>query len=234
MVGDGHGSRVSSVEPLVVSDVVRFRQLTHRQVQRLHFARGASQKSMDNQCYRVLNRLVARGAIGRIKAGPGAAGNVFQGPKATTRQLNPHTHDIAELYVHLTEAARADRCLLLEYEPEPYCHRRIAGKLLKPDARLRVEVAGLERNRYLEADRGSEWPVQIREKLRQYRSAIDAWPGDEVFPRVVFVVSHEIPERIEARMRLIARELEKAPAEYWPYFSVASLHEAVGHLLAPA
>jgi hypothetical protein len=232
-----HSTRISILDPLVVWDVVRFRQLTSRQVQRIHFAEGASQKSMDNRTNRVLKRVTDEGLLNklpfrRIGAGPGSSGYVYQGPKVTARKLIDHTYDVAEVYVLLLEAARAGRCDLIDYQPGSYAHRTIAGRELEPDAKVTLEVAGAERNRHLEVDRDSEKPNQIREKLDQYIEAAHNWPPDEVFPRVVFVVNHEIPALIEPRRRTIAQQLDQVPTAYRPLFSVTTMDEVVDHLLA--
>lgn len=233
-----HPTRISTLDPKVVWDIVRFRQLTSRQIQRIHFADGVSQKSMDNRTSYVLKRVFETGLVNRLPfrrigaGGPGSTGYVYQGPKVTARKLIDHTYDVAEVYVQLLEAARAGRGTLIDYQPGSYAHRTIAGRELEPDAKITLEVAGVQRNRYLEVDRDSERPNQIREKLDQYIEAARHWPPGEVFPRVVFVVSHEIPGLVEPRRRKIAQQLGEVTAPYRPLFSVTTMDQVVDHLLA--
>ncbi len=133
----------------VLHDVDRFRLLTSRQLELLHFADSATPLTAARTARRVLRRLTAAGLLHRLErrvGGPygGSSGYVYALTDAGSRLLDEgeggerprrrlrepslpflrHTLAIAELYVELLvqERLRADMALL-DVQTEPACWR---------------------------------------------------------------------------------------------------------------
>lgn len=111
-----------------------------------------------------------------------------------SRTFTEHTLAIGDVVVAITAAARAGRCELLSYSPEPSCWRTfssLAGRaILKPDLFLALGVGDFEDRFFIEVDRGTEHLPAILRKCHTY----DAYylTGREqaehgVFPKVCLI-----------------------------------------------
>lgn len=150
---DGH---LTTRDEQILSDLERFRLLTTRQLQRLHFPASplgphTSPSSATRGTTRVLGRLEALGAIARLdrRIGGikhGSALTIWQLASAGDRYLRAQRGDpirrrydepglvftehqlaVADVAVTITEQANAGRFDLLELESEPACWRTFNG-----------------------------------------------------------------------------------------------------------
>lgn len=178
----------------ILADLQRVRLLTGRQLERLHFAALADDRSRSSARRRSLGRLTQRGwvttlprRVGGERAG--SAGLVYTLDRAgqqllatgTARIRRPwavgwpfvqHTLDVAELYVRLREQERHEQLHVLRFDAEPAAwHRLASGITLKPDAFAALEVDGWEYHYWLEVDRGTESLPTLRRQLATYLDA---------------------------------------------------------------
>lgn len=195
--------RLTDRDLAIVADVDRYRLLSTRQVQRLHFATGhRSSVAAARACTRVLDRLRREGvlaALARRIGGvrKGSAGTVWflgatgerlqrhlQGLPARRRFTEPsrhfvnHTLAVAELAVLAVEAERASafEILSLDAEPgswQPYLGPTGTRTVLKPDLALVTRSADFEDHWFLEADLDTEHLPVIVRQARAY----DAFRG---------------------------------------------------------
>jgi hypothetical protein len=192
----GAGPQLSPRDRAVVEAVRTFRQLTADQIVRLFFAEGeaATQRAKARRC---LRRLVEAGVVGRIKErsiggwANGSQGYCYVPPKSTARIRDPHTLDIAELYVRLRAAERRGRCEVLAYEPE----RRVEGFGFIPDAAVRLRVGERRRQAFVEVDNGTESKALLAAKVVAYELAYGSWDRP-IFPRVIFTVADVKQHRV--------------------------------------
>jgi hypothetical protein len=213
---------LSERDRAVLADVGRLRFVTAGQLSRLHFAAIPQPVTRIRRVQRTLSRLVGLGLllrcerrVGGVRAGSAsytyavtAEGLRLNGylagqgiPPARTAD-EPGTafvdHSVAasQLYVGLSEAARAGRLELLEHQAEPACWRWYLDAMgtrlsLRPDAFVVVATGELEQRSFVEIDRGTEGSTALRRKLQAY---VDYWRcgaeqrQHEVFPRVVWRV----------------------------------------------
>lgn len=147
--------RLSPRDLAILDDIERFRLLTTRLIQRLHFpvAEGAhaSSSSATKQAMRVLRRLTEHGVLMHLERRigghrHGSQGFIWQlastganvqrirrGESTRRRYVEPsaqftnHTLAIAELATTLHELARTKRLDLLRLEAEPDCWRTSLG-----------------------------------------------------------------------------------------------------------
>jgi hypothetical protein len=219
--------RPSARDRAVVETVTRFRQLTAGQLRRLFFAEG-SPASQPVRQRRVLARLVRDQQLERlprpIGGGDGGSGGyVYIPPASHARIPNPHTLDIADLYVRLVEADRQQLLALVDLAPEPYCHVATENAILKPDTFLRVRTTTGTFQYFIEIDRGTEWRPQLRAKARAYARAFASWT-EPTFPKVVFVVPDQL------RCAFIAELVKRQPNP--ELFSVVVSETVIAHLAA--
>lgn len=147
-------SALSPRDLAILTDIDRFRFLSTRQIQRLHFSGSGAHASLQGAtraAHRVLHRLqLARliTAIERRIGGPerGSAGFLWQldergagvlhlGAEVARKRLREpssgmfvrHTVAIAELAVALTETIRSTELELVELQPEPASWRSFLG-----------------------------------------------------------------------------------------------------------
>jgi hypothetical protein len=122
--------------------------------------------------------------LDRVQGGYGGGSGeyVYQLPTSKARTPDPHTLDVAELYVRLMELG-AD----VIYEPEPYSHTRIGHVELKPDATALLTINGKKYDYWIEVDLASEWRTQLSAKMKRYVKAYEAFTG-EVFPLCLWTV----------------------------------------------
>lgn len=207
--------QLSARDWAVLRDVARFRLMTGRQLQQLHFGDGPTAARIAR---RVLLSLTERGVLGRLERRigglrAGSSGFVYglggvgyrllhdgDRPQRRLHEVRDgfllHTLAIAELYLELRQAERQGRCQLLHLETEPGCWRPIddvgGQEWLKPDLLVVAAVNGGEEvlSSYVEIDRATEHRPTLARKLRQYDLAyqLSAGGAADVFPRVTWLV----------------------------------------------
>ncbi|PZS28282.1 MAG: hypothetical protein DLM58_17280 [Pseudonocardiales bacterium] len=202
-----HVVDLSDRDRAILSNLLRVRLLTGRQLERLHFASLATANARASDRRRVLGRLVKLKLIttlprrvGGVRAG--SAGLIYaldsralrlralwldEPPRETARIRRPwavgwqfvqHTLDISELYIRLRERERLSGDKLLHFETEPISWHRTGNGVLKPDAYAVYEAGRWEEHRWLEIDRATESLPTVRRKLLGYLDAVaGAAPG---------------------------------------------------------
>jgi hypothetical protein len=238
----------------IVGTVAKLRLVTMRHLQRLHFAGGtpASNTRLTNRVLtrltnlEVLQRLERR--IGGVRKGSssflyalGPAGQYLLGIEAPDRRRRPtepgflfirHTLDIAELFVRLTEAYRAKRVELIEFEAEPDCWRPFYGPhgarvLLKPDAFVRSAHIGsdVEELRFVEVDRDTHSVTALENKFRMYRqhwaSGREQLRWSDTYPRVLWLAPNL------KRLRQLIDVAAAQPEQSWKLFQIRLYDEAL-------
>lgn len=170
-------------------------------------------------------RLRSGGHVGRIDrfigmGGGGSEGYVYIPANSRTDTIDRHSLDRTEFYVRLVEAERQGKCRVLEFTPE----ETVKGTKVVSDAYLLIDVAGQEYDWYIEIDRGKEYKTQLRTKMRAYtRAAKNSTDG--YFPRVLYVVSWAVRDRLAERVRLI-RDVA-GEQEFPEQYEVCTLDEAL-------
>jgi Replication-relaxation len=195
---------------ILIHDVQRLGQVSAGQLTRLHFA-DHSPQWRGRRCNKALARLLGWGKLSRIESGiggfrGGSTGCIYLPPCSTARIPDPHTLDIAELYVRLMEQQRAGAVERVRFTPEPYSYDQIGNVELKPDATADLTTPSGRYRWWLEVDRGTEWGPRLHKKMRLYVDAFRHWPLDKTFPTVLFVV----PDAERARVvRGVAKHQDK-------------------------
>lgn len=186
---------LSPTHQAIIKDVARLGQVTSRQLGRLHFATGA-EGSRDSRRTTALKSLsVDRGLIIRVQDraiggwSSGSEGFTYMPLGKKARNPNPHTLDIAELYVRLVEASRQGKLEIIEGTYEVEALRRLGDVSFRPDAYTRLKTSTGRYRWFIEVDRSSEYHNKLMEKVQQYERVADVWPRDEVFPVVLFTCS---------------------------------------------
>jgi hypothetical protein len=227
--------RLSPRDLAIIDSVRLLGQVSAGQLLRLHFADG-SPASRGARTRRTMTRLVTRGAVVRLPQRwvggyrGGSDGYVYQPPGSRSRSFLDHRVALTELYVQLVETARLGLFDLADFRAEPASYRRLGALELKPDAWLRLEHDGRGRQVFIELDRGTESAVQITAKLTTYAAAVRAWPADDDnFPLVLFVVCHDLPQREEQQVRLIARTIQRHPVP--GLFAICPFGDAANYLV---
>ncbi len=240
----------------VLGDVARWRLLSARQIERLHFAQGdqaATALSRARSCRRSLERLVRERLlvrlerrVGGVRAGSASfvysIGPVGQrligwpGPRRRWREPSAlfvaHTLAVSELYVRLHEAARRGVLeLSTPPQPEPECWRSLPGmggrSLLKPDLAVHLVAGDYEYRWFVEVDLGSEHQPALVRKCRAYEAYYRS--GVEQAEHCVFPrVLWVVPD--DARAGVICRVVEQAPGLTAGLFVVATNDQAVAML----
>ncbi len=206
-------SRLSPRDSAIVQTVQRYRLVSARQVERLFFADG-SERSRGIRKRRTMARLVKWGEVKRLERpvggwSGGSEGFIYQPTGSKLRIADPHTLDIAELFVRLVEAERKtsrgevpgevlhphNSIKLLAFDPEPFCHVQLGQLELKPDAFVRLKTPDGTSRFFVEVDRGTEWRTQLGQKMRRYFQAYINWPED-TFPKCVWLVPDEQRKRL--------------------------------------
>jgi hypothetical protein len=192
---------LSARDRAVLSDLLRVRLLTGRQLERLHFADLATANARSSDRRRVLGRLTKLKLVtalprrvGGVRSG--SAGLVYaldaqalrlralwmeeppDGPRRVRRPwpvgwpFMQHTLDISELYVRLRERERRTGERLLRFDTEPASWHRTTVGVLKPDAYAVYEAGRWEEHRWIEVDRATESLPTLRRKLLGYLDAV--------------------------------------------------------------
>lgn len=144
-----------------------------------------------------------------------------------------HVLAVGQLLIDLVERARAGRCELQQFDAEPDSWRRFGGVggqriTLKPDAFVRLVVDEWEIAAFIEQDMDTESLPTISRKCQVY---VDYWrTGQEqhlhgVFPRIWWLV----PDL--ARLKGIARVIQRLPNEARDLFAIALTEEAADQLV---
>jgi Replication-relaxation len=192
-----HGrEHLSERELAMVTSVDRYRYLSAKQLEELHFFAHATPLTGARTCRRVLSRLTKAGILWRLERRIGGirAGSVsyvyaltplgyralHDGGRTRVRRREPsaefldHTLAIAQLAVELHLLTRADRDVdLLEVEPEPGCWRRFTAGLegaqtLKPDLSVSLKVGDYEYHWFVEVDLSTHSAAAVVRKCRVY------------------------------------------------------------------
>lgn len=214
----------------VIDAVDTLRQIWTSQLLRLCFSEeGTSPLSRGQRTRRALARLRSGGHVGRIErfigsGGGGSEGYVYIPSNSRTDTIDRHSLDRAELYVRLVEAERQGLCRVIEFTPE----ETVKGTKVVSDAYLLIEVGGQEYEWYIEVDRGKEYRTQLRTKMRAYTRAAKA-SSDGYFPRVLYVVSWAVRDRLAERVRLI-RDVA-GEQEFPEQYEACTLDETLSLLL---
>lgn len=185
---------LSPTHQAIIFDVARLGQVTSRQLGRLHFMNGA-EGSRNSRRTTALLSLSERGFIIRVQDRAiggftsGSQGFTYMPPGKKARNPNPHTLDIAELYVRLVEAQRQRLVEIIEDTYEVEALRRLGDLSFRPDAYTRLKTPSGRYRWFIEVDRSSEYHNKLMEKIQQYERVSDMWPRDEYFPVVLFTCS---------------------------------------------
>jgi Replication-relaxation len=225
------GRGLNQREAAIVALVGRFRLMTAEQIRAVLFPSQSSKTPLD----RALLRLTAAGYLARLGRmvggfGGGSGQYVYQlgragwrligkgGAYRPLRAIDLHTLMIADCFVQLHRLEQAGALTVITYQPEPSAHLTVAGTALTPDAYVEIGVHSPQRkfSYWLEIDRDTENPDNIRGKCTRYWRAYQAWDG-EVFPYVVFVVPDSM------RQRELQRVVSGGPAEAQPLFQITLL-----------
>jgi len=228
------------------------------QLERLFWAGGDSDPAtLGRLRRRALHRLVELGVlttlerrIGGVRAG--SAGHIFvldrlgrrlHEPERVGRLRTPeepgtlfvrHALAVSDLYVLVSEAARAGHLELLSWESEPTCHRPFPGPMgarliLKSDAFLRLGIGAYEDRWFVELDTGTHRRGAVARKLdtylAYYRSGREQ-AVHSVFPRVLWVATTD--ERAEQ----LSGWVEALPAPHRRLFAITTLDGFPGFLTA--
>lgn len=243
----------------IVATVDRLRLVSAKQLERLFFEGAEQQPSLARNARRVLarlnsDRLLVRleRRIGGVRAG--SAGHIYglgpvgkrlvaywkgEGLPLVRSSYEPHTafvrHTlaVAENYVQLVEAERANLCELLEFQSEPTCWRPFVGIggmtiILKPDAFVRLGVGDYEERAFLEIDCGTEGRGALTRKCARYfayfRSGREQAEGG-IFPRTVWITT------TRTRVQLLVDVCSSLPPAAWQLFTIGTNERAVELLL---
>lgn len=226
----------------IVGDVARLRLVTGQQLERLHFS-DLTDASRPVVRRRVLGRLVGARVlatlerrIGGVRAG--SQGLVFHLDVAGRRLLDSgrrggppgarfvrHVLAVTELYVGLTEAARAGLLRLDDFQAEPASWWPDGhGSVIKPDAYATVGTEDHTDHWWIEVDLATEHAPTLARKLKTY---VDFWQGgqvgpDGIMPRVLVTV----PDA--KRYSQVVRLIRQMPMQEGGLFTVA-LHNDTAH-----
>lgn len=188
---------LSAREQAVLRSVDKFRFLTTRQLERLHFTDHASPQAAARICRRVLARLDSlrvlehlERRVGGIRAGSasyvwrvGPIGDRLlrrdEGQGTPRRRKEPsarhldHCLAIADCYITLIQAERLGTVELLSVATEPTSWRSYLAssgvrETLKPDLYVVTATGQYEDHWFIEVDRGTESLPTLINKCRQY------------------------------------------------------------------
>lgn len=247
-------AHLSERDRAILTDLGKFRLLTGRHIERLHFADGspltAARKSRSTLQRLYAQKLISRldRRIGGIRAGSSgyiyaltasgqriasrhgpAGGSRLRRHWEPSRLFTEHLLAISELYVGLVEADRAGAIELLDFQAEPACWRSWHGhggevRYVKPDALVQLAVGEVEAACFVEVDRGTESLSVIRRKSQAY---VDYWHTG------VEQARHELFPSVlwlttdARRAEQIVDELARLDPETWKLFRVDQLARGI-------
>lgn len=208
-------------ERAILDDIDRFRFLTSKQVEALHFSHLTTQAAATRICNRILKRLYGYRVIehlerrvGGIRAGSasyvwmiGAVGErlLRADAEVRVRRREPSLHfmrhclAIADCVIALKRGAAAESYGLQSIDTEPSCWRRYLARsggmeLLKPDLSAVTVQGEFEDHWFIEIDRGTESIPTLIRKCRQYLTYRQTGQEQDslgVFPIVLWVLPDE-------------------------------------------
>ena len=180
----------------VVASIGRYKYLSAKQIEELHFFAHATPLTGARTCRRVLKRLTKAGVLWRLarRIGGLRAGSVSYVYALTTlgfrilddtsaargRRYEPseefldHTLAIAQLAVELHRLARTEDGIdLLDLDPEPGCWRRFTAGLegvqtLKPDLSVSLRATDYEYHWFVEVDLSTHSATAVVHKCQMY------------------------------------------------------------------
>jgi hypothetical protein len=196
-------AELSARDLALLADVGRFRLLTSRQLEALHFADAATPLTAARSARRALRRLMKHGVLHRLER---QIGGLYGGSGAFTYALTDsgqrlldegqdrprrrlrqpsllfvhHTLAVADLYLSLVLAARTAADLeLLDVQPEPDCWRRwtrLGGgpEVLRPDLYLALGIGDDELRWFVEVDLATEHLPTLQRKCLAYQRYYDS------------------------------------------------------------
>lgn len=223
----------------ILDSLAQVRLASARQLEHLHFG-GLSPRSRARIRRRVLarltdQRLLARldRRIGGVRAGSsgyvytlglagqrlvldgGVTGRRPRKPWTPSRAFVDHRLGVTQRFIELKQAEGAGQLQVLAFESEPESWRPLTGldrRQLKPDAFVRAAVGEWEELVFVEYDRGTEGPAQLRRQLDaywQYYLSGHAQADAGVFPRVLWLADHR--DRVAWMTDVAARQ----PPDRW-------------------
>jgi hypothetical protein len=245
-------ARVGERDRTIIASVHRLRLVSGIQLERLHF-RDLAPASRARIRRRVLARLTSwrvlmtlERRIGGMRAGSSGLvyaldtagqqlarlttndeGTAIRRPGTPGLALLGHTLAVSELYVSLTELARAEDFEVTTFDTEPACWWPNGyGGWLKPDAYLCVATMDHTDSWWLEQDQGTEHLPTIRRKLSVYLdfAARGLGPGG-IMPRVLVSVPNE------ARQTAIQSVIRRLPDPADKLLHVTTTPQAARYLL---
>lgn len=248
----------SEREIAVLASVNRYRYLTARQLEALHFFDHATPLTGARTCRRVLERLTKAKALDRLER---RIGGVRAGSSSFVYTLSPlghrllhrdessrkrhrepsahfldHTLTVTQFAVDLTISARTSAIENLKIEAEPDCWRTYSKGLagnenLRPDLHVAFSVGAYEHAWFVEIDLASEGIAAIGRKLRSYHSYWSSGIEQErtgMFPRVLWAAPD--PQRVARIKQIITRTSRLNPA----LFEATTIDAAVGRVMEDA
>jgi Replication-relaxation len=247
-------ARLSPRDWDVVETVNRLRVASGQQLERACFTQASAGRSRTVTRSRVLARLAAwrmLTPVGRRVGGPerGSTVQVYAldsagqrlltsrqlaaGERVRVRRPGPpgiyslrHLLAVSELFVELTEQARASELSLATFKAEPGAHWPDGrGGVLKPDAYAVLERAGARDHWWIEVDLATESLPVVKAKLAAYvefrrrgeRGPDDTWP-------YVLVATNS-----ERRRDVLAGVVRRLP-EAEDFVRVVQLPDAAGYM----
>ncbi len=247
---------LSERDLVVLGSIARFRFLSARQIERLHFHSHASTLSGARACRRDLARLAERRLlvrlerrVGGIRAGSashvyalGLIGHRLLFDNQTRRWREPsayfvdHTLATAQVMIELSEAERSGRVELVDYRTEPTCWRNFTDGIgvqaeLKPDLSVVTADAESEWSWFVEVDLGTESGPTITRKCQIYtgywQTGIEQHQTG-VFPRVVWIAPNQ------RRAEFITKAIAKTGTLQRELFTVTTVEDATTVLIGGA
>jgi len=250
--------RLSDREIAVLQDVERFRYLSARQIEDLHFYDHASPLTGARTCRRVLRRLTKSTIlwqldrhIGGVRAGSasfvygvaplgyrvlhGDEGARVRRHESSATYLD-HTLAVAQIAVDLHCQGRTDDLEVVDIQTEPTCWRRFSLGLegvqeLKPDLYAALRTGEYEYHWFVEVDLSTHSAAAAVRKCRLYQNYWATGKEQDrvgVFPRVLLVAY------TGRRVALLRRTLDGARGLNLDLFSVTESSGALDHLVGCA
>jgi hypothetical protein len=212
-----HRRQLSERDMRVIDSIDRYRYMSARQIEELHFFDHATPLTGARACRRVLERLTTADVLRRLdrRIGGTWAGSVsyiyalaplgyrllHSARRRRVRRREPsaefldHSLAVAQLAVDLQNQARDGRIDLIDIEPEPDCWRKFTAgmegaQILKPDLSVALRASDYEYHWFVEVDLSTHSAAAVVRKCQMYnRYWATGIEQDRsgVFPRVLYV-----------------------------------------------
>ena len=249
---------LSERDSAIVASVGRFKYMSARQIEELHFSDHATPLTGARTCRRVLERLIRADLLWRLErrvggVQAGSASYVYaltplgyrlmvDGDDVRVRRHEPsaefldHTLAVAQLAVDLHRQARSGSIDLIDIEPEPACWRRFTVGLegvqtLKPDLSVSLRAADYEYHWFVEVDLSTLSAAAVVRKCQlydRYWSTGIEQDRSGLFPRVLIVTTNA------RRAGVLERAIGEARHLSAKLFAVATTAEAIACLTGAA